>query len=39
MPGIRLPAINFVVSHYIKKQSMEDQLFIIGTSIDLLVRD
>ncbi|XP_064461644.1 protein dopey-1-like isoform X2 [Ornithodoros turicata] len=37
-PGIRLQAITFVVSHYNRKLSMEDQLYIIGTDIDCMVQ-
>ncbi|GLG96495.1 Protein of unknown function [Gryllus bimaculatus] len=33
--GIRLPAISFVLSHFNKKLSMEDQLYIMGTNIDV----
>ncbi|XP_023718221.1 protein dopey-1 homolog isoform X2 [Cryptotermes secundus] len=35
--GIRLPAISFVLSHFNKKQAMEDQLYVIGTNIDVMV--
>lgn len=35
--GIRLPAISYVLSHFNKKLSMEDQLFIMGTNIDVMV--
>ncbi|KAK7864583.1 hypothetical protein R5R35_003176 [Gryllus longicercus] len=35
--GIRLPAISFVLSHFNKKLSMEDQLYIMGTNIDVMV--
>lgn len=35
--GIRLPAISFVLSHFNKKLSMEDQLYIMGTDIDVMV--
>lgn len=39
VPGVRLAAINFVVSHFNKKQTMEDQLHFMGTNIDVLVGD
>ncbi|XP_071455571.1 protein DOP1 homolog isoform X2 [Hetaerina americana] len=35
--AIRLPAISFVLSHFNKKLSMEDQLHIMGTNIDVMV--
>ncbi|XP_031358362.1 protein dopey-1 homolog isoform X3 [Photinus pyralis] len=34
---IRLPAITYVLSHYSRKISMEDQLFLIGNDIDIMV--
>jgi hypothetical protein len=37
--GIRLPAISFVLSHFSKKHSMEDQLYVMGTNIDVMVRE
>ncbi|XP_076078008.1 protein DOP1A-like isoform X1 [Mytilus galloprovincialis] len=36
-PSVRLPAITFLVSHFNKKKSMEDQLYMMGLNIDLLV--
>ncbi|XP_023228488.1 protein dopey-1-like [Centruroides sculpturatus] len=36
-PSIRLPAICFITSHFNKKLTMEDQLYIIGTDIDTMV--
>ena len=33
----RLPAFTYVLSHYNKKQAMDDQLHFMGNSIDLLV--
>lgn len=36
-PGIRQAAINFIVSHYNRRLSMEDQLYVIGTDIDCMV--
>ncbi|PSN50572.1 hypothetical protein C0J52_14759 [Blattella germanica] len=35
--GIRLPAISFVLTHFNKRQSMEDQLYVMGTNIDVMV--
>ncbi|XP_046393858.1 protein dopey-1 homolog isoform X2 [Ischnura elegans] len=35
--AIRLPAILFVLSHFNKKLSMEDQLHVMGTNIDVMV--
>ncbi|XP_046605599.1 protein dopey-1 homolog isoform X1 [Neodiprion virginianus] len=35
--GIRLPAISFVLAHFNRKLSMEDQLYIMGTNIDIMV--
>lgn len=35
--GIRLPAISFVLSHFNKRHSMEDQLYVMGTNIDIMV--
>ncbi|XP_065293600.1 protein DOP1A isoform X1 [Dermacentor albipictus] len=37
-PGIRQAAINFIVSHYNRRLSMEDQLYVIGTDIDSMVQ-
>uniref|UniRef100_T1J3V3 Uncharacterized protein n=1 Tax=Strigamia maritima TaxID=126957 RepID=T1J3V3_STRMM len=37
-PNVRLPAILFVTSHFNKKKSMEDQLHIIGTNVDILIQ-
>ncbi len=36
-PSVRLPAINYVLSRYNRKQTMEDQLYLMGTNIDLMV--
>lgn len=36
-PAVRLQAINYVIVHYNKRQTMEDQLFFMGTNIDVLV--
>ena len=35
--NIRLSAISFVLAHYKRKLTMEDQLYIIGTNIDTMV--
>ncbi|XP_063217046.1 protein dopey-1 homolog isoform X2 [Bacillus rossius redtenbacheri] len=35
--SIRLPAISYVLSHFNKKLTMEDQLYIMGTNIDVMV--
>ncbi|XP_054721369.1 protein dopey-1-like [Uloborus diversus] len=37
-PTIRLPAISFVINHYNRRLSMEDQLHVIGTDIDTMVQ-
>ncbi|KAJ8315121.1 hypothetical protein KUTeg_007271 [Tegillarca granosa] len=37
-PSVRLPAITFLLSHYNKKQTMEDQLYMMGLNIDLMVK-
>ncbi|CAN7989377.1 unnamed protein product [Ixodes hexagonus] len=37
-PAVRLAAINFIISHYNRRLSMEDQLFIIGTDINCMVQ-
>lgn len=34
---IRLPAISFVLAHYSRKLSMEDQLFLMGNDIDVMI--
>ncbi|XP_037079103.1 LOW QUALITY PROTEIN: protein dopey-1-like [Pollicipes pollicipes] len=36
-PAIRLPAISFTLMKFNKKLSMEDQLFIMGTDLDVTV--
>lgn len=36
--GIRLPAISFVLAHFNKKLSMEDQIYIMGTNLDIMVK-
>lgn len=35
--AVRLPAISFVLAHYDKRLSTEDQLHIMGTNIDTMV--
>ncbi|XP_034945114.1 protein dopey-1 homolog isoform X2 [Chelonus insularis] len=35
--GIRLPAISFVLSHFNKKLNMEEQSYIMGTNVDIMV--
>lgn len=35
--AIRLPAISFVLLHINKKLSMEDQMYIMGTNVDVMV--
>ncbi|XP_066461074.1 protein dopey-1 isoform X2 [Eleutherodactylus coqui] len=36
-PSVRLPGITYVLSHLNRKLSMEDQLYIIGSDIELMV--
>lgn len=36
--GIRLPAISFVLAHFNKKLSMEEQKYIMGTNTKIMVR-
>lgn len=36
-PSVRLPAVSFVTSQFVKKKSLEDQLYIMGTNIETLV--
>jgi hypothetical protein len=35
--GIRLPAISFALTHFNKKLPMEDQHYIMGTNVDIMV--
>ncbi|XP_043286527.1 protein dopey-1 homolog isoform X2 [Venturia canescens] len=35
--GIRLPAISFVLAHFNKKLPMENQLYIMGTNVNIMV--
>lgn len=37
-PAVRLPGVTFVLLHLNRKLSMEDQLYIIGSDIELMVR-
>lgn len=37
-PAIRLQAITFLLAHYNKRQTMEDQLYMMGHNIDLMVQ-
>lgn len=34
---VRLPAISYVLSHYSRKISMEDQLYLMGNDVDIMV--
>ena len=36
-PSVRLPAVTYLLAHYKKKKSMEDQLYMIGLNINLMV--
>ncbi|XP_052808898.1 protein dopey-1-like isoform X3 [Mya arenaria] len=36
-PSVRLPASSFLLAHYNRKQSMEDQLHMVGLNITLMV--
>lgn len=36
--GIRLPAISFVLAHFNKKLTMEEQRYIMGTNTKIMVR-
>ncbi|XP_041353922.1 protein dopey-1-like isoform X2 [Gigantopelta aegis] len=37
-PSVRLPAFTFLISHFNKKQTMEDQLHMMGLDLDILVQ-
>ncbi|UYV67369.1 DOPEY1 [Cordylochernes scorpioides] len=37
-PSIRLPAITFIISHFNRKQPIEEQLYIIGSDRDIMVQ-
>ncbi|GJQ78976.1 hypothetical protein Trydic_g138 [Trypoxylus dichotomus] len=34
---VRLPAISYVLSHYSRKVNMEDQLYLMGNDVDIMV--
>ncbi|KAL4233674.1 Protein dopey-1 [Mactra antiquata] len=36
-PSVRLPATTFLMMHFNKKKSMEDQLYMIGLNINLMI--
>ncbi|CAN0294004.1 unnamed protein product [Lampetra planeri] len=36
-PAVRLPAVTYTLTHLNRKLSMEDQLHVIGTDVDLMV--
>ena len=36
-PSVRLQAVSYVLSQFNRKQNMEDQIFFMGTNIDILV--
>lgn len=38
-PTVRLPGVSFVLLHLNRKLSMEDQLYVMGNDIELMVRD
>lgn len=38
-PAVRLAGVSFVLLHLNRKLSMEDQLFVMGSDIELMVRD
>lgn len=38
-PAVRLPGVTFVLLHLNRKLSMEDQLYVIGSDIELMVHD
>lgn len=38
-PAVRLPGVSFVLLHLNRKLSMEDQLYVIGNDIELMVCD
>lgn len=37
-PAVRLPGVSFVLLHLNRKLSMEDQLYVMGSDIELMVR-
>lgn len=38
-PAVRLPGVSFVLLHLNRKLSMEDQLYVMGNDIELMVYD
>lgn len=38
-PAVRLPGVTFVLLHLNRKLSMEDQLYVMGSDIELMVHD
>lgn len=36
-PSVRLPGVSFVLLHLNRKLSMEDQLYVMGSDIELMV--
>lgn len=38
-PAVRLPGVSFVLLHLNRKLSMEDQLYVMGNDIELMVFD
>lgn len=38
-PAVRLPGVTFVLLHLNRKLSMEDQLYVMGSDIELMVQD
>lgn len=38
-PAVRLPGVSFVLLHLNRKLSMEDQLYVMGNDIELMVSD
>ncbi|KAK7479632.1 hypothetical protein BaRGS_00029098 [Batillaria attramentaria] len=37
-PSVRLPAVTFLLNHFNKRRTMEDQLYMMGLDIDLMVQ-
>lgn len=38
-PAVRLPGVTFVLLHLNRKLSMEDQLYVMGSDIELMVHE
>lgn len=38
-PAVRLPGVTFVLLHLNRKLSMEDQLYVMGSDIELMVEE